>query len=102
MRPKQKYVRLDRLEDQLTQSDFYTRYGRKKAKISNGDPDYNLDDANNDSTDNNFNTKDNKQTDPDEYKRLAENFYEDLNINFTSGDDVRNRYNKLMAAKQEN
>ena len=94
--------RCKRLGDQLTQSDSYARYGRKRAKIGDGDSDFNSDDANDDSTDDDFDTEDDEQSEPDEYKRLAEEFFEDLKIDPTSGDELRNRYNKLTAAEQEN
>lgn len=101
-RPKQKLAKPDRLRNQLTQSNFYTWYDRKKTKIDDRDLDYNLDNANNNFTDNDFDTKNNKQTDLDEYKRLTEDFFKDLKINPTSDDDLKIKYNKLMAAKQEN
>ena len=99
--PKCKRTRLDWLGNQLTQSYSYAQYDRKKAKIDSGDLNYNSSNAN-DSTDDDFNTIDNKQSKPVEYKRLVKDFFKVLRIDFTSGDELRNKYNKLSATKQEN
>ena len=99
--PKRKRERLDWLGNQQTQSHFYAQYGRKKAKIANRDSEYNLSNAN-DSIDDDFDTTDNKKSEPDEYKRLVKDFFEDLKIDLTSSNELRNKYNNFPAAKQEN